>query len=74
MYANNTVTAFSYAVGAGFDYNLNSSLQLGLGYRFSDLGKAQLGQATIDTTQVPGTLGLTHIYNNELLAQLIWKI
>lgn len=72
QYANNTTTSFSYAIGAGIDVDITCYLRAGLGYRFTDLGQAQLGNAIIDTTSVSGTLSQSHLYTNELLAQLTW--
>lgn len=70
MYANNTNTNFSYSVGAGLDIELDSTFRIGVGYRFSDYGSLKLGNAVIDTTQVSGTLSQSHIYTNEILAQV----
>lgn len=69
-YASNTNTVFSYAVGFGLDYDIDAVFRIGVGYRFSDFGKVSLGSATIDTTSVSGTLSQSHIYTNEVLAQI----
>lgn len=69
MYQDNTVTAFSYAIGFGIDVDLTSHFRVGAGYRFADLGQVKLGNAMIDTTNVNGTLSQTHLYTNEILAQ-----
>jgi opacity protein-like surface antigen len=74
MYADNTTSSFSYALGAGFDTNLNSHLRLGLGYRFTDLGKIALGAASIGTGTVSGSLSQSNVYANEILGQLTWII
>ncbi len=74
MYANNTSKSFSYALGVGVDADIAPRFRLGMGYRFSDLGKIRLGAATIDTTPVEGTLSQAHWYANEFLAQLTWII
>jgi len=74
MYANNTTTSFSYAVGVGVDKDLTSHLRAGVGYRFAGLGRVKLGIPTIDTTRVSGTLSQSHLYANELLAQLTWIV
>ncbi len=70
MYGGYTKTSFSYAVGLGVDTNLAPELRFGVGYRFADLGKVNLGNATIDTTSVPNSVSQTHSYTNEVLAQL----
>ncbi len=69
-YADNTHNSFTYAAGVGVDMDVANHLRLGLGYRYADLGKAQLGNATIDTSFVSGTLSQTRIQINELIAQL----
>ncbi len=71
-YSNHSTTAFSYEMGGGVDADITDQLRLGIGYRFADLGKAQLGSATIDSTSVSGTLSQSHLYTNELLAQMTW--
>ncbi len=71
-YSNNSTTSFSYAVGVGVDVDVISHLRLGLGYRFTDFGKASLGQGNIDGTEVSGTLTQSHLYTNEVLAQLTY--
>lgn len=70
QYQNNTQTSFTYNVGAGIDVDILEHLRLGLGYRFADFGQVKLGNASIDTTNVNGTLTQTHLYASEILAQL----
>lgn len=74
MYADNTTSSFSYAVGLGVDVDIFTHIRAGIGYRFADLGKAKLGSAMIDTTAVSGTLTQSHIYANIFLAQITWVI
>ncbi|MEO7049215.1 MAG: outer membrane beta-barrel protein [Ferruginibacter sp.] len=74
QYQNNTQTSFSYAIGLGVDVDVINHLRLGIGYRFADFGQVQLGKSTIDTTSVGGTLTQTHLYANEILAQLTFVI
>lgn len=69
-YASNANTVFTYAVGVGLDVDLDQVFRLGAGYRFSNFGKVQLGNATIDTTPVPGTLSQRNLYTNEILLQI----
>lgn len=73
MYANNATTSFSYALGVGIDTDISPQLRLGVGYRFTDLGQVKLGNATIDTSNVYGTLTQSDLYANELLLQLTWS-
>jgi len=73
-YKNNTQNTFSYTAGVGFDIDVANHLRLGLGYRFADLGTAQLGRAMIDTSSVSGTLSQAHLQMNEVIAQLIFVI
>lgn len=69
-YSSHSTSAFSYAVGAGMDFDLFSWLQLGVAYSFNDFGKASLGFATIDGNAVHGTLSQNHLYANQVLGKL----
>lgn len=73
-YANNTSSSFAYKVGLGSDLDITQHTRLGLAYRFSDLGNANLGMATIDGSGVPGALSQSNLYANELLLQLTYII
>jgi opacity protein-like surface antigen len=70
QYQNSLSYSWTYAVGLGFDVDFDERWRVGLGYRFTDLGKASLGQSTIDGVYVAGTLSQRHIYANELMGQL----
>ena len=70
QYQNNTAESFSYNLGIGFDVDLTKHLRLGAGYRFTDYGKVQLGNASINSISTPGSLSQNHFYANELLTQL----
>ena len=70
MYKDGAGTYFSYAVGLGIDADINSHMRVGVGYRFADLGQVKLGQTMIDTSVVSGTRFQSHLYSNQLLAQL----
>lgn len=70
QYKDNTQTSFTYTVGLGIDVDVLEHLRLGIGYRFSDFGQVKLGNATIDTTSVNGTLSQNHLYASEVLAQI----
>jgi hypothetical protein len=74
LYQNNTATSFTYSLGAGVDVDITNNVRFGVGYRFSDLGTVQLGQATINNTTVSGTLAQSSLYTNAILAQLTWVI
>jgi opacity protein-like surface antigen len=69
QYKNNTEAHFSYSLGAGIDIDLVEKLRLGIGYRFSDVGKVALGAANIFGNEVAGTLSQSHVYVNEVLMQ-----
>lgn len=70
QYKDNTQTSFTYSVGVGIDVDVLEHLRLGIGYRFADFGQVKLGNATIDTTSVSGTLSQNHLYASEVLAQI----
>jgi opacity protein-like surface antigen len=72
MYLNNANTSFSYTLGLGVDVDITTHMRAGIGYRYADLGKIQLGNAFIDTTSVPGTLSSSNAHTNQLLVQLTW--
>lgn len=73
-YNNHTTTSYSYTVGVGMDIDVTPNLRLGMGYRFADLGKVQLGSATINGSALSGTLSQSRLYANELLAQATFII
>ena len=70
QYQNKGVTSFTYSVGFGIDADITKNIRLGVGYRFSDYGKNQLGQANIFGNQVAGTLSQKDLYINTVLVQL----
>jgi opacity protein-like surface antigen len=74
QYNNNAQTSFSYSVGFGIDATLIQNWRIGIGYRFSDIGKASLSPATINGVNVGGTLSQNHVYLSEVIAQLTWLI
>jgi len=74
MYQNKSTLSFSYAIGVGIDVDVTSHMRIGAGYRLADLGKIKLGNATIDTTPVNGTLTQNNLYTNEMLAQIIFLV
>ena len=67
-FANHTQSSFAWGLGVGVDYNLNQHVRAGVGYQFADLGAVSLGVTPAEgTTQ---TLGLSHLYTNQLRFQL----
>jgi opacity protein-like surface antigen len=70
QYQNHSTVSFSYSLGLGVDVDLTYNLSLGLGYRFADLGNVSLGTASINGTDVGGTIHQDHLYANEMVAQL----
>ena len=74
LYKNKTTSSFTYNIGLGLDYDLTENLRFGVGYRFTDLGKASLGDSQLDTLSVPETLSQSHFYAQELLFQLSYRL
>ena len=71
-FSNNSQTSFSWGVGLGSDYSINSHMRIGVGYQFADLGSASLGP-TLDATTTE-TLVLSHLYTNQLRFQLTYLV
>ena len=69
-YENGNTTSFTYNLGVGLDYDIAEFLRLGVGYRFADLGKANLGDGIINNTTVTQSPEQTHLYAQEILLQL----
>lgn len=69
-FANHTQTNFTYAVGPGVEMGLSNSFRVGVSYRFTDLGAANTGSAQIDSIPISSTLKQSHLYANQILAQL----
>jgi opacity protein-like surface antigen len=69
-YVDKSTTSFSYTVGLGIDFLKFQSLSLGLGYRFSDLGRAELGNGSIRNRQIAGQLKQSHLYLNTALLEV----
>lgn len=70
VYKSKTKVGFSYAVGAGVDIEITPCWFVGVNYRFTNLGKASLGSASIDGEHVSGTLSQSQFYANQFAAQL----
>lgn len=73
-YSNNTTNSFSYSVGVGVDYFVKPKLSIGLGYRFIDLGKVELGSGVVRNTNVGVQLSQSNLYMNALFAQLTYYL
>ena len=69
-YANKSTTSFSYMLGAGIDFFKFQSLSIGLGYRFSDLGRAGLGDGQIRSREIASQLTQAHLYLNTLMIEV----
>jgi len=74
QYRDSTTESFSYSVGLGLDVDVIERVRLGIGYRFADYGKAELGQANILGHNVAGTLSQAHLYTNTILTQLTFLL
>jgi opacity protein-like surface antigen len=74
IYEDKNQTAFSYSFGLGLDYDVTHHFRLGLGYRFTDLGKAALGEGKIDGVPVGHTLEQKNIYAQEIIMQLSYLL
>ena len=72
VYKNNTAAGFTYALGTGFDIKILEWFRAGIGYQFTNFGKASLGSASIDHISVSGTLSQHNFYASEVLAELIF--
>lgn len=71
-FTNNTETAFTYTIGAGFQGVLSKHWQLGIGYQFADWGKNNLGRA-IGQTMNTG-LSMDHLYTNGVMVNVTYVV
>lgn len=71
LFQSNTVTSFTYTVGAGFEREINETMHAGVGYRFADWGKSALGAAPGQA--FGGGLVLKHLYTNQLQVSFTCK-
>lgn len=71
-FKNHLETAFTYTVGLGIDVDVAENIRLGLGYRFADLCNVNLGHSTVNTTSVAGSINQSHLYLNQVLAQVTY--
>ena len=65
---------FSYSLGLGIDTDISQKIRIGLGYRFSDFGKASLGSGQVVLNNynypVPFSLSTNRTYANQFIAQI----
>jgi opacity protein-like surface antigen len=62
--------SFTYALGVGVDVDVMQQVRLGIGYRFTDFGEADLGHGNQNGVSFPGTINQSHLYMNAIMAQL----
>lgn len=67
-FGNHTTKSFTYSAGLGVDVNIAEHVRFGAGYRFVDLGNASLGTTSLQNGT--NTISNSHLYTNELLAQI----
>lgn len=79
IFADHKNQSFIYTIGAGLDIDVYKKIRIGVGYRFANLGKYDLGKGTLDTG-VGGNVFLIPAlkspdsFNHELLIQLTYLI
>lgn len=71
-FSGHSTNSFAYSVGVGLMYHLNPRCSVGLGYQFSDLGKAELGTSPAQSSGE--TLNLNSLYLNQVLFNLSWNL
>lgn len=69
-FSNHSQTNFTYAIGAGIDMPINTLFNIGVGYRFTDLGAANTGRSQIDQIPIANSLQQSHLYANQVFAQI----
>lgn len=69
-YANRSQSNFAYMLGAGFDLTLLNNWRAGAGYRFSGLGKVNLGRGSIDSIPIATTLIQSNLNASQIFLQL----
>jgi len=70
-YEENTDHSLGYNVGVGVDFDVYKNFRVGLGYRFSWLGKLGLGDPSFDDTAVPEADKLKEddLFSQEIILQ-----
>lgn len=78
QFGDHTQSALSYSLGLGMDADISQRLRLGLGYRFSDIGKTSLGMGTVginDYKEITRfTINSRNNYMNLFMAQLSYLL
>ena len=72
-FSNHEEVSLTYALGIGIDADLSQNVRFGLGYRFANLGQANLGTGVLNQNLFPKTLRQSDLYMHSLLAQLTWR-
>jgi opacity protein-like surface antigen len=72
QFASHQTTSFTYSVGLGMDFDVEKNWRLGANYRFTDLGKANLGAGNIDVFPFTSTLTQSHLYAQEVMAHVTY--
>lgn len=75
-FSANTHTAFAYQLGLGVDTNLSEHVRMGIGYQFSNLGRATFknGRVIFNNYSFPSpfNLAIDNNYSNQFIAQLTY--
>jgi opacity protein-like surface antigen len=71
-YQGNAKNSFTYAAGLGLDVDVTKHTRVGLGYRYADLGRVELGDANVNGVPVSGTIDQRRLHANEALAQFTY--
>jgi hypothetical protein len=71
-FQDNTLTSFTYSIGAGFQKSITSKIDVGLGYEMYDWGPSGLGTAPGQTLNTG--LKMNHLYAHTLLASVIYHM
>lgn len=78
FYGNRCLSQFSYILGLGIDASVSSTVRLGLGYRYSNLGHSALGAGVVRINNyeypVPFTYSSPNIYANQFIAHVSYLL
>lgn len=73
--ADHTETNFAWAVYGGLAYDVNPSVTLDLGYRYTDIGDARSGRVTaFDDSSSYASLDIDDIRSHDLMLGVRWKL
>jgi len=74
VFADRSTVRLSYILGVGLDANVNTHIRTGIGYRYSDLGTASLGNGSVSVganqTPVPFAVKASNLYANQVIAHV----